>query len=145
MRGREWLLPIYPTYRFFASPHPEKVAHTVPIEEYMLNQALSGRIYAGRDKKGDAPETITLTITGRFAYEMQQFLQTEACKGGDYPRVRFLVMLSEQLANAVNEARERITHQHLVDPLLVRGRRGKMVARADTPLGIVKETPKIGN
>ncbi len=76
------------------------------MNEIMVNDALQGRISQGKSKRGDAPDVITLSVSGKFAYEMQQFFEAEASKGGDFFRVRFMVLLAEQLRLAVAEARE---------------------------------------
>ena len=75
-------------------------------DDMMIQQATKGRISQGKSKQGDAPDQITITVTGKFAYELQQFLEEEAAKGGDYLRVRFLVLLAERLRMGVIQARE---------------------------------------
>jgi hypothetical protein len=77
----------------------------MPIDDMMVNEALKGKICKGKSKSGDAPDEINLKITGKYAYDLQQFLESEVSKGGDYFRVRFLVILAEKLRMAVVEAR----------------------------------------
>jgi len=76
------------------------------MDEMMVSDALVGRISQGKSKLGDAPDVITLTVTGQFAFEMQQFFEPEASKGGDFFRVRWMVLLAENLRLAVAEARD---------------------------------------
>jgi hypothetical protein len=73
----------------------------------MLNDAMKGRISAGKSKKGDAPDQITITITGEWAYALQNFLESEVSKGGDFPRVRWLVLIAETLRAAVADAKSK--------------------------------------
>jgi hypothetical protein len=77
------------------------------FDEMMVNEALKGKISKGRSKSGDAPDEINIKVTGKFAYDLQQFLQSEVSKGGDYFRVRFMVLLAEKLRMAVVEAKEK--------------------------------------
>lgn len=76
------------------------------FDELAREDAREGRICLGKSHKGDAPDVITLTVTGKFAYEMQQFFEAEASKGGDFFKVRWMVLLAEQLRMAVIEARD---------------------------------------
>jgi hypothetical protein len=76
------------------------------MNEMMVKDAMEGRISRGKSKDGDAPDVITLTVSGKFAYEMQQFFEAEASKGGDFFKVRWMVLLAEQLRQAVAQARD---------------------------------------
>jgi hypothetical protein len=70
--------------------------------EWMINEALPGRICQGKSHAGDIPEVITLTLNGRRLYQLQKFLENEACQAaGDYFRVRWVVLMAEELRRAV--------------------------------------------
>jgi hypothetical protein len=79
----------------------------MPFDQLAREDAREGRICLGKSRKGDAPDEITLTVSGKFAYDMQQFFEAEASKGGDFFRVRWMVLLAENLRLAVAEARDR--------------------------------------
>ena len=90
----------------FRKPSHREKRFPVAFDDMAREDAQEGRISLGKSRKGDAPDVITLTVSGKFAYDMQQFFEAEASKGGDFCRVRWMVLLAEQLRQAVIEARE---------------------------------------
>jgi hypothetical protein len=74
------------------------------IHMMMVNDALKGRITTGRSKRGNLPDLVTLTFHGSLLYELQGFLEEEAVKADDYFKVRWLVLLAEELRSAVDKA-----------------------------------------
>lgn len=70
---------------------------------WMIEDCQRGRISQGKSHQGNVPETVTLQISGKRLYQLQHFLEEEIAKGGDYFRVRWLVMASEDLRNGVSQ------------------------------------------
>lgn len=68
--------------------------------EFMVQEALKGRISQGKSHKGDIPEVVNLQLQGKTLYQLQNFLEAEIGQGGDYFRVRWLVLLLEELHGA---------------------------------------------
>lgn len=72
---------------------------------WWIDDALEGRLSVGKARDGSGPEEYILRISRKRVYQLQQFLEEEAEKGGDYFRVRMLVLLAEELRNAVGGCR----------------------------------------
>jgi hypothetical protein len=66
-----------------------------------VEDALPGRFCLGKSRHGDYPENLTLSFKGKTVYQLQRFLEEEAEKGGDFFRVRLLVLLAEELRVAI--------------------------------------------
>jgi hypothetical protein len=71
---------------------------------WMAEDALQGRIPAGKSHSGDVSGAVTLSLKGKRVYQLQKFLEEEATKGGDYFRVRWLILMSEDVRTAVSNA-----------------------------------------
>lgn len=76
--------------------------------DWMVQDALQGRISCGKSKKGDASERISLELPGRMVYQWQQFLEDEIRRGGDFFRIRWLVLFSEE----IRKANAQLTENH---------------------------------
>ena len=74
----------------------------------IVNDALEGRIPVGKSKHGDVPDLVTLTLPGKTLYDLQRFLEAEAVKGGDWFRVRWLVLTHEDIRHALGNASKSI-------------------------------------
>lgn len=72
----------------------------------MAEDALEGRITVGKSHHGSVAGEINLSLIGRRVYELQKFLEQEIEKGGDYFRVRWLVLTEEEIKTAVAKAQE---------------------------------------
>jgi len=68
--------------------------------DFMIEEALAGRPSLGKSRKGNLPEKVTLELNGKRLYQLVKFLEEEASKGGDFFRIRWLVMMWEELRNA---------------------------------------------
>ena len=75
--------------------------------DWMVQEALEGRITAGKSHKGDVAEQVSLTLQGKTVYQLQQFLEDEIKHGGDFFRVRWLVLLHEEIRMGVAEEKAR--------------------------------------
>jgi len=73
---------------------------------WMYEDGLAGRIAAGKSHHGATNENISLILSGKRVYQLQKFLEEEVGKGGDYFRVRWLVLMAEEIRLAVYEASE---------------------------------------
>jgi hypothetical protein len=71
---------------------------------WMAEDALTGRIHVGKSHKGDVAGELNLHLDGKRVYQLQKFLEEEAAKGGDYFRVRWLILMSEDVRTAVASA-----------------------------------------
>lgn len=63
---------------------------------WMLEDCEQGFIGIGKSKKGAINEMVDLRIHGRRFYQLQTFLHEEVSKGGDFYRIHWLVMTSEE-------------------------------------------------
>jgi hypothetical protein len=88
---------------------------------WMCEDALAGRISQGKSHQGNIPESVILELHGKRVYQMHRFFEEEIAKGGEFFRVRWLVLVTEELREAVQKASER-------DPIFNR--------RADAPEGV---------
>jgi hypothetical protein len=68
---------------------------------------LEGRISIGRSRKGGTEEPITLELSERSVYQLQQLLESEAVKAQDYLTTRWFVLMAEDLRGAVDAANRR--------------------------------------
>jgi hypothetical protein len=73
-----------------------------------LDGYLEGRITQGKSHKGDIPDLVTLNLKGRSLYQLQRFFEDEVRKGGDYSRVRWMVLMAEELRISVGTATGKI-------------------------------------
>lgn len=74
-------------------------------DTWMVDDCSEGRVALGKSRKGDLPEDVQLDLNGRRIYQLQKFLHEEIKLGGDYFRVRWLVVMSEELREAIAEFR----------------------------------------
>jgi hypothetical protein len=78
--------------------------------DWMVDDCSDGRVSLGKSRKGSLPEHVNLQMNGQRLYQLQRFLEEEIKKGGDCFSVRWLVVMSEHLREAIaefNEARDR--------------------------------------
>ena len=73
---------------------------------WMVKDALEVRIAQGKSHTGALPERVTLTLDGKRVYQLQKFLEEEMTKGGDHFRIRWLVLMAEDLRLAVTDFRD---------------------------------------
>ena len=71
---------------------------------WMAEDALEGRISSGKSHKGSVDDDLLLVLPGKRVYQLQKFLETEAANGGDYFRVRWLILMAEDVRLAVASA-----------------------------------------
>lgn len=72
---------------------------------------LEGRINLGKSRKGDVPDRLKVSLRGRLLFELQGLLEGEVRKGGDYLRVRDLVLMAEEIRIAVAKATGKMTEE----------------------------------
>ena len=70
----------------------------------MAEDALEGRMTVGKSHQGSTPEQVTLALPGKRIYQLQKFFEEEAAKGGDWFRVRWMVVMAEEIRMAVANA-----------------------------------------
>jgi hypothetical protein len=74
------------------------------IPTFMLEEALPGRIFAGKCKQGDIPEDVHLVLPGKRVYELQQYLQAQVTLSCNYFVTRWLVVITEEIRAALHQA-----------------------------------------
>lgn len=73
----------------------------------MAKDALEGRISSGKSHQGNVSDELLLALPGKRVYQLQKYFEEEAAKGGDYFRVRWLIVMAEELRQAVANAGKR--------------------------------------
>jgi hypothetical protein len=71
---------------------------------FLVDEALEGRISQGKSHKGDIADIVTVQLKGKSLYQLQTFFEEEVKKGGDFFRVRWMVLMAEELRFAVGRA-----------------------------------------
>lgn len=70
---------------------------------WMVDDCSDGRISQGRSHSGNVADEVVLKLKGKRLYQLQKFLEEEIVKGGDFFRVRWMVVMSEELRQAISE------------------------------------------
>jgi hypothetical protein len=74
---------------------------------WKIEDAQAGRIPTGKSRQGESEGTMFLEMDGRKVYQLQKYLEEQVEKGGDFFGVRMVVLLHEELRQAVILAQER--------------------------------------
>jgi hypothetical protein len=68
---------------------------------WMVEEAMPGRLTAGKSHHGETAERLNLEMDGRTVYHLQKYLEQQIEKAGAFFEIRELVLLSEDLRRAV--------------------------------------------
>jgi hypothetical protein len=79
---------------------------------WMVEDDMAGRISVGKSRSGALTADITLVFDGKRVFQLQKFFEEEAVKGGEFFRIRWLVLMSEELRLAVEAALDKKARQH---------------------------------
>ncbi len=74
---------------------------------WKIEDAQAGRIPVGKSHQGESEGTMYLEMDGRRVYQLQKYLEEQVEHGGEFFNVRMVVLLHEELRQAVMLAQER--------------------------------------
>jgi hypothetical protein len=84
---------------------------------WMVEEALPGRLTAGKSHQGKESGRLNLKLDGRRVYQLQKYLETQIEKEGQFFEIRELVLLHEDLRKAVAAAQGQDAAERTYDPI----------------------------
>lgn len=68
---------------------------------WKVEDALPGRLSMGKGHNGGLEKQLILELDGKRVYQLQKYLEEQIGKGGEFFTIRLLVLLHEELRQAV--------------------------------------------